>query len=127
MAERPETIGGLAGRAIGYAGFPQMPVGGPETPFDIARSERGEGLEEPGPDRARRPVLCDIFIGNSRQPDVVARPLRHPPIGRSGLACLTTCPTAFLAIVSRHPDSPAQSPVSIKSKRGSGLMINAFS
>ena len=35
MAERPQPVGGLAGRAIGDAGLTQMPVGGGETPLDI--------------------------------------------------------------------------------------------
>ena len=37
MAERPQPVGGLAGRAIGDAGLAQMPVGGSETPLDIGR------------------------------------------------------------------------------------------
>src|ERR1700737_1423647 len=85
-----------------------MPVGGSETLLDVAGRQRGEGFEETRPDRARRPILRDVFIGNSRQADIVARPLRHPPIGRTGLVSLTACPAAFLAVVSWHPDSPAQ-------------------
>ena len=87
MAQRPKPVGGLAGRAVGHAGFPQMPVGGAETPLDLAGLKRCEGIEEPGPDRPRRPVLGDIFIGNSRQAGIVAHPLRHAPVGRAGLAC----------------------------------------
>jgi hypothetical protein len=84
-----------------------MPVSRPETPLDIAWRQLGEGIEESGPDRARRPILRNVLIGNSRQPSVAARPLRHAPIARAGLASLTACPTASLVGVSRHPDSPA--------------------
>src|SRR3979409_397205 len=112
MAQRPKPVGGFAGCAVGYSGFPQMPVSRSETPLDVAGRQRGEGFEEPGPDLARRPVLCDVLIGDARQANIIARPLRHAPIGRTGLASLTACPTAcpaaFLAVVSRHPDSPAQ-------------------
>src|ERR1019366_2355664 len=106
MAQRPRPVGGLAGRAIGHSGFPQMPVGGAETPLDFTRRQRREGIEEPGPDRARRTVWREVLVGNSPQANIIARPLRHAPIARTGLACLTACPTAFLAVVSRHPDSP---------------------
>ena len=57
MAERPQPVGGFAGRAIGDAGFAQMPVGGGETPLDIGRRKCGKGVEEPAPDRAGRAVL----------------------------------------------------------------------
>src|SRR5450755_4028849 len=83
-----------------------MPVGRSETPLDIGGRQACEGVEEPGPDRARGAVLVDIFIGNSRQPGVVARPLRHPSIGGADPGSLAVCPTAFF--VSRHADSPAQ-------------------
>ena len=86
MAQRPDPVGGFAGRAIGHAGFAQMPVGGAETPLDIGRRQLGEGVEKPGPDLARRAVLGDVFIGNSGQAGIAARPLRHPPIARTGLA-----------------------------------------
>jgi len=104
MAQRPEPIGGLAGRTIGDAGFAQMPVGGRESAVDIGRRQRRKGIEEPGPGRAGRAVLADIFIGNSGQPRVVARPLRHPALARTGLVFLTTA----LAAVSRHSDSREQ-------------------
>ena len=57
MAERPQPVGGLAGRAIGDAGLAQMPVGGGEAPLDIGRRKRGKGIEEPAPGRAGRAVL----------------------------------------------------------------------
>ena len=95
MAQRPEPVGGFAGGAIGHAGFPQMPVGGAETPLDFRRRQRGEGIEETGPDRTRRAVGRDKFIGNSRQANIVARPLRHAPIGRDGPCSLTAYPDCF--------------------------------
>ena len=110
MAQRPKPVGGFAGRAVGHAGFPQMPVGGAETPVDFGRAQRREGVEEPVPDRPRRPVLRDIFIGNSRQAGIVAHPLRHPPVGRTDPVALTACPAAFLAVLSRHPNSPHPEP-----------------
>ena len=57
MAERPQPVGGLAGRAVGDAGVAHMPVGGGETPLDIGRRECGEGIEEAAPGRAGRAVL----------------------------------------------------------------------
>src|SRR3982074_3709100 len=100
MAQWPKPVGGFAGRAMGHPGFPQMPV-------DVCRRQLGEGIEEPGPDRARRPVLCDVLIGNTRQAGIAARPLRHAAISRAGFAALsvslTASLTASLAGVSRHP------------------------
>src|SRR5206468_6347142 len=32
MAQRPKPVGGFAGCAVGYSSFPQVPVGGSETP-----------------------------------------------------------------------------------------------
>ena len=57
MAERPQPVGGLAGRAIGDAGLAQMTVGGGESALDIGGRKRGKGVEKPGPGRrgARRP------------------------------------------------------------------------
>ncbi len=107
MAQRPDPFGVFAGRAVGHPGFAQMAVGGSETSLDVAGRQRGEGVEEPGPDRARRAILPDILIGNSGQSNIVALPLRHAPIGRTGLASLTACPIVSLAGVSRHPCSPA--------------------
>src|ERR1700676_323567 len=104
MAQRPKPVGGLARRAIGDAGFAQMPVGGGESPFDIGRRQRRKGIEKPGPDRTRRAALADIFIGNSGQPRIVPRPLRYPALARTGLVSLTTA----LAAVSRHSDSRRQ-------------------
>src|ERR1700686_2659356 len=104
MAQRPKPVRGFAGRAVGHAGFPQMPVGGAETPLDFARAQGCEGIEKPVPDRPRLAVLRDIFIGNSRQAGVVARPLRHAPVGRTDLASLAACPATLLAVVSRHPN-----------------------
>ena len=92
MAQRPQPVGGFAGRAIGHAGFAQMPVGGAETALDIGRRQLGKGIEKPGPDLARRAVLADIFVGNSRQAGIVAGPLRHAPMARAGLASLTAFP-----------------------------------
>ncbi len=66
MAQRPMPLGGFPGRAIGHPGFPQMPVGRSEAALDVAWAQLGEGVEEPGPDRTRRPVLRHVFIGNSR-------------------------------------------------------------
>src|SRR5664279_1267927 len=113
MAQRPQPVGVFAGRAVGDAGLAKMPVGGAESALDFPRCQACEGIEKTGPDRARGAVLGDIFIGNSRQPDIIARPLRHAPVGRTGLGCLTARP-AFLAVVSRHPDSPARSPFSMQ-------------
>ena len=103
MAQRPEPVGGFPGRAIGHAGFPQMAVGGTETTLDFGWCQRGEGIEEPGPDRAGRAILSDIFIGNAGQADVVARPLPCAPVGGRGLAPLA----ASMASLYCHPDSPA--------------------
>src|SRR5687767_3642167 len=98
-----------------------MAVGGAETPLDIGRRECGEGVEEPAPDRAGRPVLSDILVGNPRQAGIIPRPLRHFAIARPGSGSLTAGPgalaTAFLAVVSRHPDSPAQSLFSMQERR----------
>ena len=57
MAERPQPVGGIAGRAVGDASLAQMAVGGGEAPLDVGWRKRGKGVEEPGPDRvaARRP------------------------------------------------------------------------
>src|ERR1019366_1136929 len=107
MAQRPQPVGVFAGRAIGDAGFTQMPVGGAETALDFSWRQACEGIEKPRPDRARRAILRDVFIGNSGQADVIARPLRHAPVGRAALGSLTARP-AFLAFVSRHADSPAR-------------------
>src|SRR6202140_2449868 len=103
MAERPEPVGGLAGGAITHAGFPQMPVGRSETPLDLTGRQRGKRIEETGPDRARRAILRDIFIGNSGQGHIVAHPLRHAPAAWTGLVSLTVFLAAPLAGVFRHP------------------------
>src|SRR6266702_2125404 len=102
MAKRPQPVGGLAGRAVGDAGFAQMTVGGGESPLDIDGRKGCKGVEEPGPDRARRAALADIFVGNSGQPRVIARPLRHPALARTGLVFLT-------AGLPRHPTLRFQS------------------
>ena len=102
MAERPQPVGGLAGRTIGDAGLAQMPVGGGEAALDIGRRKCGEGIEKPAPRRARCAVLTDIFVGNAGQPRIVARPLRDPALARSGPAFLTAALTAALAC---HSDS----------------------
>src|ERR1700716_3123100 len=94
-----------------------MPVGRSETPLDLTWRPRGEGIEEPGPDRARRAVRRDELIGDSRQANIVAGPLRHAPIAWTGFASLIACPTAFLAVVSRPPDSPAPSLFSMQERR----------
>ena len=99
MAERPQPVGGLAGRAVGDAGLAQMPVGGGEAALDIGRRKRGKGIEETAPRRAGRAVLADIFVGNAGQPRIVARPLRDPALARTGLAFLTVA----LACHSRSP------------------------
>ncbi len=101
MTQRPQPVGGLAGRTIGDAGFAQMPVGGSKSPLDIGRRQPCEGIEEPGPGRTRGAVLADIFIGNSGQPRIVARPLRHPALARTGLVFLTIA-------LSRHSNSREQ-------------------
>ena len=88
MAERPQPVGGFAGRAVGDAGLPQMPVGGGETPLDFSRRQRGEGIEETGPYRTWRAVGRDIFIGDFRQANIIAHPLRHAAIGRADPAFL---------------------------------------
>ena len=58
MAERPQPVGGLAGRAVGDAGLAQMAVGGGEPALDFGRRQGGKGVEKPGPGRrgARRPA-----------------------------------------------------------------------
>ena len=98
MAERPQPVGGLAGRAIGDAGLAQMPVGGGETSLDIGWRQCGKGIEETAPRRAGRAVLTDIFVGNAGQPRIVARPLRDPALARTGLAFL-------IAALACHSDS----------------------
>ena len=98
VAQRPQPVGGLAGRAVGNAGFAQMPVGGGEAPLDISRRKCGKGIEEAAPGRARRAIRSNIFVGNAGQPRIVARPLRHPPLARTGLAFLTVA-------LACHPDS----------------------
>ena len=96
MAERPHPVGGLAGSAIGDAGFAQVAIGGGEPALDIGGRKGGKGVEKPGPGRPGRTVLRDIFVGNSGQPRVVTGPLRHPALARTGLAFLT-------AGLPRHP------------------------
>ncbi len=98
MAERPQPVGGLAGRPIGDAGLAQMPVGGGETALDIGWRQCGEGIEETAPRRPGRAVLTDIFVGNAGQPRIVARPLRNPALARTGLAFL-------IAALACHSDS----------------------
>src|SRR5438128_1614802 len=107
MAERPDPVGGVAGRAIGDAGLAQMAIGGGEAAFDIGRRQPGKGIEEARPDRPRRAVLCNIFIGNAGQPDIVASPLRHPALAGTGPALLTAALTASLATRCGHCTSPA--------------------
>src|SRR5260370_31145096 len=97
MAQWPQPVGGLAGRRIGHAGFPQMPVGGAEAALDVARRQCGKGFEEPVPDRARRPVRRAELIGNAGQANIVAGPLRHPPIAPTGPFALTLSVTTSLA------------------------------
>ena len=108
MAQRRKPVGSFAGRTIGHAGFPQMPVGGFKTALDIGGRQFGEGVEEARPDLARRAVLPDILVGNSGQRRIAARPLRHAPVARTGpasrsAAFSTIFSTIFLAVVSRHP------------------------
>ena len=99
MAERPEPVGGLAGRAVGDAGLAQMPVGGGEAAFDIGRRQRCKSIEKPAPRRAGRPVLADILVGNAGQPRILAGPLRDPALARTGLAFL-------IAALARHSAFP---------------------
>ena len=58
MAERPQPVGGVAGRAIGDAGLAQMPVGGGEAPLDIGRRQARQRHRKTGsrPRAARRPA-----------------------------------------------------------------------
>jgi hypothetical protein len=99
MAQRPRPVGGIAGGAIGDPGLAQMPVGGCEPPLDVGGRKGRKGVEEPGPDRPRRAVGADIFIGNARQARIIARPLRHPALARTGPAFLT------ISLAGRHSDS----------------------
>src|SRR5258708_30057868 len=115
MAERPQLVGGFAGRTIGNAGFAQMPVGGAEAPLDVGGGQRRECLEKPGPDLARRAVLRDVFVGNSGQSDIVAGPLRHAAMSRTDLACLTASRLRHHAILLAHFSGEAAS-----ASRGSG-------
>ena len=123
VAQRPQPVGGLAGRAIGDAGFAQMPVGGAEAPLDIGRASARAKASKNRVQTARGAPSWPIYssgIPGSR--DIVAGPLRDAPLARTGLASLTACP-AFLAVASRHPDSPASEPIlnagAASSSRGS--------
>ena len=49
MAERPQPVGGLAGRAVGDASLAQMAVGGGEAALDVGGRKRGKGVEEARP------------------------------------------------------------------------------
>ena len=57
MAQRPKPVGGLSRGAIGHAGFPQMPVGGAETPLDIGSGSGSRRHRRTGsrPRAARHP------------------------------------------------------------------------
>src|SRR5258708_8222820 len=109
MAERPQLVGGFAGRAIGAPGFAQMPVGGTKAPLDVGGCQRRERFEKPGPDLARRAVLRDVFVGNSGQADIVAGPLRHAAMSRTGLASLTSSGLPHHAILLAHFSGEAAS------------------
>src|SRR5437764_14785774 len=102
MAERPEFVGGFARRAVGDAGLPQVPVGGAEAPLDVGGRKRRECLEKAGPDLPRRAVLRNIFVGNSRQADIITGPLRHAAMPRTGLASLTSSGLPHHAILLAH-------------------------
>ena len=126
MAERPQPVGGLAGRAIGDAGLAQMPVGGGEAPLDIGRRKCGKGIEKPAPGRAGRAVLADIFVGNAGQPRIVARPLRDPALARTGLAFLTAAlalPFRFPSRSVSRPDSDAGAASSSRASKGIQLCV----
>ena len=88
VAERPQPVGGIAGRAVGDAGFAQMPVGGGKAPLDIYRRKCCKGIEKPAPGRAGRAVRSNIFVGNAGQARIVPRPLRHPPLAGTRPALL---------------------------------------
>src|ERR1700709_1885494 len=79
-----------------------MPVGGAEAPLDIGGRKCCERLEKPGPDLARRAVLPDVFVGNPGQTDIVAGPLRHAAMPRTGLASLTSSGLPHHAILLAH-------------------------
>src|SRR5258708_1495392 len=115
MAERPQLVGGFAGRAIGDAGFAQVAVGGAEAPLDVGGRQVSARLEKPGPDLARRAVLRDVFVGNPGQADIVAGPLRHAAMSRTGLASLTSSGLPHHAILLAHFNGEAAS-----ASRGSG-------
>src|ERR1700691_1632571 len=66
-----------------------MPVGGADTPLDLGRRQGGEGFEKTAPDRTRRAVLRDIFVGNSGQRHIVAHPLRHAAAAGTGFVSLS--------------------------------------
>src|ERR1700712_546580 len=109
MAERPQFVGGFAGRAIGDAGFAQMPVSGAEAPLDVGGGKRRERLEKPGPDLARLAVLRDVFVRNPGQADIVAGPLRPAAMSRTGLASLTSSGLPHHAILLAHFNGEAAS------------------
>src|SRR6185437_7677601 len=126
MAERPQQVGGLARRAVGDAGFAQMPVGGSKPLLDVGRRHRGKGIEETGPGGAGRPVLADIFVRDSGQPGIVAGPLRHPALARTCPAFLIAALTTSLAGLSRHSNFPP-SPLIKSDSRSSFHAFDAFS
>ncbi len=109
MAQRPQPVGGFAGRAIGHAGFPQMPVGGAETPLDIGRASGLRRHRRTGsrPRAARRPAR---YIHREFPAGGHSRASTAPRAGWPGGPCFPDCLSGcFLAGLSRHPDSPASS------------------
>src|SRR4051794_3848280 len=109
MAQRPQLVGGLAGRPIGDAGFAQMPVGGAEAALDIGRRQRGESVEKPRPYLARRAVLGEVFVGDAGQADIVPGPLRHGAVSRPNLAAATAFRVPHHAILLAHFSAEAAS------------------
>src|SRR5438309_5947482 len=112
MAERPEPVGAVAGRAIGDAGLAQVAVGHGKAPLDLVGRERAEGIEEAGPDRARGAVRTEELVGNAGQTAIVADPLRNAALaGRSArLASPLCCALA-------HAPLPAPPPYSLQEWR----------
>src|ERR1700709_250823 len=86
-----------------------MPVGGAEAPLDIGGRKCCERLEKPGPYLARRAVLRDVFVRNSGQANIVAGPLRHAAMSRTGPASLTSSGLPHHAILLAHFNGEAAS------------------
>src|SRR6266702_3073603 len=76
MAERPDPVGAVAGRAVGDAGFAQMAIGHGKAPLDLVGCERAESIEKAAPDRAGLAVRTEKLVGNAGQAAIVADPLR---------------------------------------------------